>query len=328
VSDVPIALMYSAGLDSNLVAKSVSKFTKVNAFSLGFDSFKKSKNDEIPYARMIAADEGYKFNFRYFSDNELLSYLDQYFNDLDTLSIDGFNTWLVSKYIAEAGYKVAMSGAGGDELFKGYANFAYLKWMKRCIDLVPKFPRYLISKLIPKKQLRNRKIRHALNANSLLDLYFIKRSLFDLHLLSDYFDKENLDIIYPKFLKHKTESIELFDVRDDINVSSLEYHFYCRNQLIKDADWASMSHSLELRVPLVDKEFYKEAIMFRNQTNLKDKYEYYSLYDPSLNINLFNRSKTGFSMPLLSLIGQSNDYVTNYKALLNRAFYQVTGEEI
>ncbi len=328
VSDVPIALMYSAGLDSNLLAKSVSRFSDVNAFSLGFESFKDSPNDEIPLASNIANEEGYKLSYRYLSNNEVLDNTDQYLENLDTLSIDGFNTWMVSKFISEKGFKVAISGAGGDEIFIGYANFVYLKWMKKFIDLIPKFPRYLISKLVPKNDLKNRKISSAINANSLKDLYFIKRSLFDLKLLSNYFDEENIDIIYSKFLKHKTDSIQLLSKENNINVSNLEYHFYCRNQLVKDADWASMSHSLELRIPLVDKVFFKQAVAFRNQNSLRNKFKYYSLYNPTLNSNLFDRSKTGFSVPLLNLIGGSNDYVTNYRALLDEVFFKVTGEKI
>ena len=80
--------MYSAGLDSNLLAKSVSRFSDVNAFSLGFESFKDSPNDEIPLASNIANEEqDINYLTRYLSNNEILDNIGQYLENLDTLSI-------------------------------------------------------------------------------------------------------------------------------------------------------------------------------------------------------------------------------------------------
>ncbi len=328
VSDVPVALMYSAGLDSNLIAKSMSKYTDVNAFTIGFDSFKATKYDEVPLAKKIAISEGYSFHHEYLSDEQILSNFNIYLDNLDTLSIDGLNTWMVCKYISSMGYKVAISGAGGDEIFQGYSNFLYIKWLNKFINLVPSFVRNVISTLIPSRNRKFRKLKNSIKANSIEELYFIKRSLFDIELICDYFDSDQVPYLYQQILDYKFKSFELPNVRNEIQVSSLEYHFYCRNQLLRDADWASMAHSLELRVPLVDKVLYQNAVALRNSYPMNDKYSYYEQYFPKLSKDLFSKQKTGFGIPLLPIVGGSDSYEYNYQQLLDNVFYSVTGRRI
>lgn len=226
------------------------------------------------------------------------------------------------------GYKVAISGAGGDEIFQGYSNFVYLKWLSRFIDLVPAYVRKVISSLVPSNNLKFRKLKKSINASSIEELYFIKRSLFDIELLCNYFDEQEVPELYQNLMDHKFKHFDLPKTTNEIQVSSLEYHFYCRNQLLRDADWASMAHSLELRVPLVDRVFYEDSVRFRNTNHMKNKYLYYQSYNPKLSQDLFNKQKTGFGVPLLPIIGGTDSYEYNYQKLLESVFYSVTGQKI
>lgn len=329
ISDVPIAIMFSAGLDSNLIAKSCSKEIDINAFTIGLESFKGTQQDEIPLARKVAQEENYGFNYEYISDKHLMDCFDKFLIDLDTLSVDGFNTWLASKFISNFGYKVALSGAGGDEIFRGYSNFRYLQIMSKVIELIPQFPRKIFSNCLPKGSLKLRKLYESINSNSLEELYFIKRSIFDLKGLSSFFDIETAAELYRELYEYKINNIHsAFKNRTDINISGLEFHFYCKNQLIKDADWASMAHSLELRVPFVDMTFFKKAIAFRNNLELDNKAKYYNLYEPLINKKLFEKTKTGFGLPILRIIGDTNDYEFNYKKYIELVYHAVTGHRI
>ncbi|HSM13158.1 MAG TPA: asparagine synthase (glutamine-hydrolyzing), partial [Thermoanaerobaculia bacterium] len=125
VSDVPVALFLSAGLDSALVAALARRHLPEppTALTLTFAEARGTARDEEAGARAIAAALGLPHGVREVAGGEVRELLPEIVGAMDQPSIDGVNTWFVSKAAAEAGLKVALSGLGGDELLGGYPSF-------------------------------------------------------------------------------------------------------------------------------------------------------------------------------------------------------------
>jgi asparagine synthase (glutamine-hydrolysing) len=83
-----------------------------------------------------------------------------------------------------------------------------------------------------------------------------------------------------------------------LKVTALETCYYMRNQLLRDADWASMAHSLEIRVPLVDLELFRVVTHLFNSTNAPNKLAMTEVPRESMPSEVVNRRKTGFSIPV------------------------------
>ena len=85
---------------------------------------------------------------------------------------------------------------------------------------------------------------------------------------------------------------------DSSSFAALDWSLYMRNQLLRDSDWATMAHGVELRVPFVDKKVYKWAFEHRQVLQSKKKKEtFLPLFRPDLLANLANRPKRGFYIP-------------------------------
>ena len=126
VSDVPVGSFLSGGIDSTAVTGlmgEVSK-SKIKAFSVGFES-QDNNIDEIKYARVAAKYLGCEIEEILVSSSNLIDLFPKIISDIDQPSIDGTNTWLVSRATRRL-TKVAISGLGGDELFAGYGHFGLL----------------------------------------------------------------------------------------------------------------------------------------------------------------------------------------------------------
>ncbi len=258
VSDVPVSVFLSGGIDSGAVTGLVSQLgAKVKAITVAFREFESTQEDEAPVASQIAAHYGFEHQVRYFSRSEFEADLPRFLEAMDQPTIDGVNTWFASKAVAESGYKVVLSGLGGDELFYGYS----------------------LTREIPRSAQRNRIIASIPGSRSLLraavrglapgrihpkvkglpDLmgtlygeYLLRRALFlpqELPMVIDHdMAREGLDKLGGWLAGiPKTDAIH-----PESAVCMLDSSLYMRNMLLRDSDWASMAHSLELRTPLVD----------------------------------------------------------------------------
>src|SRR6185503_17445200 len=122
VSDVPLGVFLSGGTDSSAVVALTSRITGTppRTFSVVFDE---AAYSEAPHARTVAAKFRTDHREIRLSDDQLLDLLPQALASLDQPTMDGINTYVVSKAVKDAGATVALSGLGGDELFAGYPSF-------------------------------------------------------------------------------------------------------------------------------------------------------------------------------------------------------------
>ena len=295
VSDVPVGAFLSAGIDSTaLVALTrEAKHAAPRCVTLQFDVRRGTAGDEAPLAERFAREIGAPHATRLVTRGEVVADLPRFFDAMDQPTIDGTNTWFVSKAAAEAGLKVAISGVGGDEIFGSYPSFRDVPRMVRA-NAVPPLG------AVAARVMRNPKAKHFALGRTWAGAYFLKRGLFmpdDLPALlgGDAADEglKRLDLLC------RIDSALVPDPGTAFGrVAALEAAMYMRNQLLRDTDWASMAHSLEVRTPLVDAALTRQLAPLLLAKGADCKRTFAECPRPPLPEWLRTRPKTGFGVPL------------------------------
>jgi len=257
VSDVPIGCFLSAGIDSGALLGLMRDCgaSNVQTVTLGFEEFAGRHDDEGDLAAMVAKRYGMPHQVRRVSEAEFREDLPRILHAMDQPTIDGVNSWFVSKAAREIGCKGAVSGLGGDELFGGYPSFRDLpSWTAKFAMARPfgRVARTVLSGIGAERFGINPKAAGMLEyGGSYAGAYLLRRGLFMPWELPDLLDRDlirtGLERLGPNFGVPDPEPATPFG-----KVATLETTLYMRNQLLRDTDWASMAHSLEVRVPLVD----------------------------------------------------------------------------
>ena len=258
VADVPVCVFLSGGIDSSVLAGIASELgAKVQGITVGFREFADTHNDEAPVAAAIAAHFGISHFIHHVTRAEFEGDIPHILDAMDQPSVDGVNTWFASKAAAERGYKVVLSGVGGDELFCGYSSFQTIPRMAVLGHVAAAIPGVRGLLRAPCAWLGSRKSNPKFQGlpafmGSLEGLYFLKRGLF---LPEELPALMGVDMAREGLarLGGSPPGMTQANARDGAAaVGLLESTHYLRNQLLRDSDWASMAHSLELRTPLVD----------------------------------------------------------------------------
>lgn len=316
VADVPVGAFLSAGIDSGSLVGLMrdAGATTIQTITLAFDEFEGSANDEAPLAEQVAKQYGTKHTTRRVGRQEFENDLPAILDAMDQPSIDGINTWFVSKAAAEQGLKVAVSGLGGDELFGGYPSFRDIPRWVRWLRTPAALPglgvtfRTIVAPLL-------RPLGVSPKAASMLEYggdwagaYLLRRGLFmpwELPaLLGVELAQEGMRRLDP--LARIRSAIKPFPHSTFARVACMESALYMRNQLLRDADWAGMAHSLEIRVPLVDASLLFEVgpMALKGPTWGKQ-----CLADaPTIKLKdaIRQRPKTGFTTPVSHWLAASN----------------------
>ncbi len=321
VSDVPVAVFLSAGLDSTLIAALASRTLSEPPVSLTlrFDHYRDTPMDEGPLAAQVAATLGTHHIERTVGATDLTDLWHSALAAMDQPSIDGFNTFLISHLAAEEGIKVVLSGLGGDEIFGSYPSFAnvprWMRWASRARWLPGARALWptLAHRIAPQTPKLASLLRHG---GSLAGSYLLRRGLFlpsELPaLLGEEVASEVLASYDPVRDIARSLATDLFDTGGTgrpldpwIAVHAMESAGYLRHQLLRDADWASMAHGLEIRVPLVDSWLRAQlaAVNFEPARS-QGKAALVRRAAPELPEALWRRPKSGFSIPLLEGLEQ------------------------
>ena len=263
LADVEVGIFLSAGVDSGALLGCMRDAgqREIRAITLAFDEFRGTSEDEAPLAARVCKHYGARHIVRRLSEQEFFEDLPAILEAMDQPSIDGVNTWFVSKAAKEAGLKVVISGLGGDELLGGYPSFLDLPRWRRWfgpLAAVPGlglFARKLIGGVAPGfSRARPKALGLLEHSGSWAGTYLLRRGLFLPHELPGVMDpeiaREGLRRLKP--LRRLSASLTPDPSSDVARVCVLESANYLRNQLLRDADWVGMAHSLEIRVPLVD----------------------------------------------------------------------------
>jgi asparagine synthase (glutamine-hydrolysing) len=269
VADVPIGAFLSAGIDSGALVGLMRDIGQqdVQTVTLAFAEFRGRAEDEAPLAQEVARLFGTRHTTRVVTKSEFVADLPRILEVMDQPSIDGINTWFVSKAAHELGLKVAISGLGGDELFGGYPSFRDIPRWVRLLAVPSRAP--LVGKAF---RVAAQPLVGALGGSPKLSgllefggtyagAYLLRRGLFmpwELsHVLDPDIARDGLRRLAP--LRLIAGALAPCHHSPHARVAALEASLYMRNQLLRDTDWASMAHGLEVRVPLVDAQLLQRV---------------------------------------------------------------------
>ena len=312
VSDVPVGLFLSSGIDSCVVATFAGGKlgARMHSLTLGFSEFKNSQYDETPLAAQVAADLGVKHSTSWTSREDVAAEVQSFFDAMDQPSMDGLNTWLVSKAAKEAGIKVALSGLGGDEMFAGYPSFTQVP---RTARLAAPFGRYPVLAAVMRR-IAEPLIRSftspkyagiAEYGHTIGGAYLLRRALYMPWEIDRVLDT---DFVLEGLNRLDTErrlAQSITGVTNDrLAVTALELEWYLRGQLLRDADWAGMAHSVEIRVPYVDVPLFRTVARLAAHERAPTKKDLVETVNGSLPLILATRPKTGFNVPIRDWFGQ------------------------
>ncbi|HXG61674.1 MAG TPA: asparagine synthase (glutamine-hydrolyzing) [Planctomycetota bacterium] len=306
VSDVPVGLFLSAGKDSNLIAAFAVRECKtpLRTVTLSFDEYKGTVQDESTGAAESARLLGTVHHEATILRPDFEQERDRLLECMDQPTIDGVNTYFVSRAASRIGLKVALSGLGGDELFGGYSSYRQVPRLHRYLrafQILPGFGRgvrWLSSPLF--RRTRFPKVAGLIEyGSSFAGAYLLRRAL--------YMPWELRSLLDPGLLREGLSALDLLRRLEEsirgirtpaLKIMLLEMTGYMRNQLLRDADWAGMAHSLEIRVPFIDISFFRAWLRFARVNLPFDREALLRLASPDLWRVLSGRPKTGFSLPV------------------------------
>ncbi|MCP4270024.1 MAG: asparagine synthase (glutamine-hydrolyzing) [Candidatus Brocadiaceae bacterium] len=296
ISDVPLGVFLSGGVDSSIIAALMAKNTNtpVKTFSIGFEE---AKYNELSYARRIARHID--------SDhNEFIVSLDQveaieklvHFHDEPFADSSAIPTYFVSK-LAREHVTVVLSGDGGDELFGGYNWYSWVLQQNK-FNVIPQIWRQAIS-AIASLPVGNFKGKHLLQSLSLneFETFFERTSFFSGNELSKLLPAAyNHDHLKDYQLFFETQGSNILD-----RLTKTDFRYYLPDDILTKVDRASMAVSLEARLPILDHKVCEFAFNLPNSFKIKNNSKKYLLKKVAsklLPADFPLERKQGFSIPL------------------------------
>jgi asparagine synthase (glutamine-hydrolysing) len=314
-SDVPLAVLLSSGVDSSAVANlaQLAAQSPIHTFTLAFEEH---ELNEGPVARQIAAAIGTQHHEVVLTQAHFVENLEAALDSLDQPTFDGLNAYYVSSAIRKAGFTVALSGTGGDELFGGYTSYRDLptlhRWSQRAawvprslqiaVAMLATWPLRRCGGTMP-PQTRWAKLPEMVrHGDDLLALYQLAYALFlpgfQHELLAPSFSEALADGL-PAAMRQRI--IAESRGRTPLSaISVMEQRLFLGERLLRDNDVATMACSVEQRVPLVDQ------VLLESVDRMPDHARYRPLGHKAvlrriglrgLEPALFERPKSGFVLP-------------------------------
>jgi len=292
ISDAPIGVFLSGGIDSSIITMLAAKYSnqKIKTLSIVFEE--QGFSEEV-YQKMIVDLTNVDHQSFLVTASMFHDEFEHIMQAMDQPSIDGINTYFICKFAKEYGLTAVLSGLGADELFGGYDSAKRTKLLK-LFELVPNFF------LKQTERLPNGKLKRIsyLSNSKLSNKYLFYRGLFTPNQISRMLSVpiqkviENLELVNVNPIATKSLTQE---------AAYLEQHLYMQNQLLKDTDFMSMWHGIEVRVPFLDKDFISICNTIdprlKFDLNQKPKQLLIDSFKDVLPIAIWNRKKQGFSFP-------------------------------
>ncbi|PYU87359.1 MAG: asparagine synthase (glutamine-hydrolyzing) [Acidobacteria bacterium] len=293
VSDVPLGAFLSGGIDSSALVALMSRVAgeKPKTFSVVFTE---TGFSEASHARLVAKTFGTEHREILLSEESLIGLLPSALEAMDQPTMDGVNTYVISKAVKEAGITVALSGLGGDELFAGYPSFRRAGQLRRIAILPQQLRRAasVLGRALSNGWVRHRKFWDLVESDcSPYAVYAISRELFA--------PAEIRALLRQTSLRSAPYSCN--GMTDIINsVSTHELKGYMANTLLRDTDQMSMAHALEVRVPFLDPRVAQYVLGLPGEWKVDGRRPKPLLLDALGDLlpeEVWRRPKMGFTLP-------------------------------
>lgn len=296
ISDVPLGVFLSGGIDSSALVALVSTVSGQPPRTVSV-TFPQVEFSETPQMHLMRDRYETQHTEVHLSDEFVIEKVPSALAAMDHPSFDGVNTFIVSELARiEAGLTVSLSGLGSDELFGGYDTFSLVPRLNRIRARVPRPAARLASVLVDTPLTRNNRRDKMVRWLGQTDIdgsaYQLRRELFAPELAA---------ALLPGAAVTRPP-LPVFDTRDSVNdVSYLELSVYMRNVLLRDSDVMGMANSLEIRVPFLDHKVVELAASLPGEWKAFDESAPKSLLVDALKDLLppevVYRPKMGFVLP-------------------------------
>lgn len=257
ISDVPVGLFLSGGIDSAaILSAATTAGVRARTFTVALDGF---EHDESAEAKIVARHFRADHTEIRLDGGDLAERMPGIVSAIDHPSGDGVNTFVVSEAVRNHGYKVALSGLGGDEVFGGYPSFHRMKRLAGAASRLQRTP-------APVRRLAATVVRTAgggaiaaEKAAAVLDsggsiaaMWPVTRQLYSVRVRDGLLASgvPRADDAYANMLEAAFGDRDVAEVYG--RVSYAEARTYMHDVLLRDTDQMSMAHALEVRVPLLD----------------------------------------------------------------------------
>ena len=304
VSDVPVGVFLSGGIDSSALVSILSRGgVTPSTFSI---VFREADFSEAQHSRAVAAKFRTDHHEINVSQSEVFAAIPDALHAMDLPTMDGINTYFVSRETRRAGVKVALSGLGGDEVFAGYSSFRTVPRMERFSrtwNHLPQSARGALASAfaaIAPASDQNRKLASLARDNGrVIHPYFLARMLFTTDQRDALLRDENAAASEAASASQHDRLLRSRSLDPVNRVSYLESRCYMLNTLLRDADFMSMSQGLELRVPLIDHLLAKAVLALPGAMKLNGtpKKLLVEALAGSLPDGIVHRPKRGFTLP-------------------------------
>lgn len=286
-SDVSTALLLSSGVDSASLAWAASDCgVSLDCYTVDLGEGRSEAEAAASLAR--------RFGHRHVVVRRELTKEDvrNFIREMSCPSIDGLNTYLVCRSVAEHGVKVALSGIGGDEALAGYRHFRWLRLLGalKLLDRLPKWAHGRIVRMVPPiGPLASEKVQELLGCDGPRDAAGVSR------LHRRLFDDRHVRALTGSMPPANESRSSDYGRSRDLSIAELRG--YLQGMLLPDADTYSMASSVELRVPFVDIEFMRVALAVDPERGVGKRRFAEALADPMIR-QCASAPKQGFGLPM------------------------------
>ncbi|MES2107447.1 MAG: asparagine synthase C-terminal domain-containing protein, partial [Bacteroidota bacterium] len=308
ISDAPIGVFLSGGIDSSLLALLANNETEqLKTVSICFNE---SNYDERIYQNAVTDKLQGERYVHLVKQSDFEDNFYRIISDMDMPTTDGINTWFISNYARRDGLKAVLSGLGADELFGGYPSFKRIGYLR----YLSKIPGFMLSASKSVTNGRFRKISFLAYQHPRA-AYLFMRGLF---IPADIAQLVGADVNEVERILFSDAAAQEFQPYDKTGAAWFERHLYMQNQLLRDTDVMSMAHGLEVRVPFLDEEFQHQIENIRPEIRLPSglpKKLLIESFDDLLPDIVWKRPKMGFSFPL-------QDWMRRHPEISEKYFYR------
>lgn len=315
-ADVEIGTFLSGGVDSSLLA---GEFTGKKAYTVGFGS-EESPYNEITWAGQTAEQCGLEHMGKRIREEEfwqavpeVLYYLDEPLGDVSAVAL-----YFLSKEAAKD-VKVVISGEGADELFGGYRIYCEPEDLRR-YQMLPNSLRQGLAKLakhLPKWKGRQFLIR---GSKTIEERFIGNANIFSYEERRELLKKSTAAVSPQQLLEESYQRTR--GMKDADRMQDIDLRYWLAGDILKKADRMSMAHSLEVRVPYLDKEVFEVARSLPRDMKQRGHVTKYALRKAAakhLTADASERPKLGFPVPIRCWMRSDSGYEQIKRALEGKA---------